>query len=201
MKVICIEDDHPALKSILKECRKDPEVEEVSELHSAREAIDWYYAHNASLAVMEVDEDAPKVEVRTFGGFDVFCRGELVSFKRARAKEIMAYLVDRQGSSASRAEIFAALYEDEEYDRSMQKQLDVMIRSLRDTLKEYRMEYIFEMNSGGLRIIPERMSCDLYDFLAEDKKATASYRGEYMSSYSWAMMTEAYLDESMILRR
>ena len=105
----------------------------------------------------------------------------------------MAYLVDRQGSGVTRAELFAAVWEDRPYDRGMQKQLDTYIRSLRDTLREYGAEEIMELSKGILRVRPETFTCDAYRFHAGDSEAINAYRGEYMSTYSWASMTESIL--------
>ena len=79
------------------------------------------------------------------------------------------------------------------YDRPMQKQLDVIVRSMRDTLNEYGIGEIFEMNKGTLRIIPDKFSCDAYRFFDGDIDAVDAYRGEYMNSYSWASITESYM--------
>ena len=135
------------------------------------------------------------IEVRTFGEFDLTVDGETVDFPRAKAKELLAYLIDRQGHSVSRANVFAVLFEDKQYDRSMQKQLDVIIRSLRETLRKYDAEDIFELSRGNLRIRPEKINCDMYRFLNGDIDAINSYRGEYMNSYSWAALTEAFIDQ------
>ena len=116
-----------------------------------------------------------------------------VSFKLAKAKEILAYLVDKQGSGVTRTELFAAVWEDSLYDRKMQKQLDVYIRSLRETLQEYGISEIMEMEKGVLRVKPETFICDAYLFYSGDSDVINAYRGEYMSSYSWASMTEAIL--------
>ena len=116
-----------------------------------------------------------------------------VSFKLAKAKEILAYLVDKQGSGVTRSELFAAVWEDSLYDRRMQKQLDVYIRSLRETLQEYGIPEIMEMEKGVLRVKPETFICDAYLFYSGDSDTINAYRGEYMSSYSWASMTEAIL--------
>lgn len=134
------------------------------------------------------------IAVQTFGEFDIWVDGALVTFQRSRAKELLAYLVDRQGSSITRTNAFAVLWEDALYDRPMQKQLDVVVRSLRATLKEYGIDEIFEMQSGAMRICPEKLDCDLYRFLDGDIDAVNAYRGEYMTSYSWASLTEADID-------
>ena len=52
---------------------------------------------------------------------------------------------------------------------------------------------IFEMQRGQMRIMPEKVSCDLYRFLAGDADAVNSYRGEYMSGYSWASNMEGFI--------
>ena len=149
-----------------------------------------------------VKEEAPEaasvhVEVKTFGNFDVMADGKIVVFNRSKAKELLAYLVDRQGGSVTRSEAFALLWEEGMYDRSMQKQLDVMIRSLKQTLESYGIGDILETQRGTLRLVPEKVDCDMYRMLNGDIKAINSYRGEYMSSYSWASLTEAYVTRSL----
>ena len=133
------------------------------------------------------------VKIRTFGSFDVYVDDKPVSFKLAKAKEILAYLVNRQGAGVTRAELFAALWEDRLYDRKMQKQLDVYIRSLRETLREYGAEEIMELKRGVLRVMPEAFTCDAYLFYSGDSDAINDFRGEYMSAYSWASVTEGIL--------
>jgi two-component SAPR family response regulator len=137
---------------------------------------------------------AGKVLVQTFGEFNVFVDGKVVNFSRSKSKELLAFLIDRQGGNMARGFIFSALWEDRAYDRSMQKQLDVIIRSLRQTLLEYGISDIVELSKGQMRACPERFSCDLYQLFAGKKNAIDSYRGEYMSAYSWASTTEAYID-------
>ena len=134
-----------------------------------------------------------KIAVQTFGSFEVFKDGKPVKFKMAKCKEMLAYLVDRQGASATRAELSAVLWEDRLYDRKQQKQLDVYIRALKETLAAYGISEIFEMQSGTLRIVPETFTCDAYRFFAGDADAVNAYRGEYMSAYSWASITEGLM--------
>lgn len=133
------------------------------------------------------------IRIKTFGNFDVYVDDKPVSFRLAKSKEILAYLVDKQGSGVTRAELFAAVWEDRLYDRRMQKQLDVYIRSLRETLQEYGAAEIMTMEKGVLRVNPDTFLCDAYRFYSGDSDAINAYRGEYMSSYSWASMTEAIL--------
>lgn len=132
-----------------------------------------------------------KVFIRTFGNFDVFADNEVVRFSRSKSKELLAYLVDKRGSCVSRADAFSALWENRQYDRSMQKQFDVILRSLRATLEQYGISDILEISRGNIRIVPEKFDCDLYRFYDGDAATVNSYRGQYMSDYSWANFTEA----------
>ena len=147
-----------------------------------------------AMAGRQTKNSPPHIVVRTFGEFDVLVDGRPVVFNRMRAKELLAYLIDRQGGFVTRANAFAALWEDGLYDRSMQKQLDVVIRSLRTTLDEYGIGDIVEIHKGSMRVVPEKLDCDLYRFFKGDIEAVDAYRGEYMSAYSWASLTESYVD-------
>ena len=137
------------------------------------------------------------IMVRTFGEFDLTVDGKVVSFSRAKAKELFAYLIDRHGGYVTRAFLYAALFEEKVYDRPAQKYLDVIIRSLRQTLQKAGIGEILEMSGGSLRICPEKLECDLYQFLDGNIDAIKAYRGEYMNAYSWASLTEALADRVM----
>ena len=134
------------------------------------------------------------VSAHTFGEFDILVDGVPVEFPRSKAKELLAYLIDRQGSTVTRAAVFATLFEDRQYDRSMQKYLDVIIRSLRETLAANGIEDILEMKRGVLRIRPEKLDCDLFHFFEGKTEAINSFHGEYMNAYSWGNLNEAYME-------
>ena len=137
------------------------------------------------------------IVVKTFGVFDIYVNGEPVRFRRSKSKELLAYLIDKRGGSCKRDEVFYVLWESREYDRPMQKQLDVVIRSLKETLSEYGIERIFELKGGNLRVCPETFTCDVYSLQKGDPEAADMYQGEYMSYYSWASVKEGYLTEWM----
>ena len=136
---------------------------------------------------------------KTFGEFDIFVDGKLVTFKRAKSKELLAYLIDRQGGSVTRSAAFSVLWEERDYDRTMQKQLDVIIRSLKETLQEYGISEILTVERGSLMANKELIDCDMYRFMRGDTEAINSFRGEYMNSYSWASITEGLVTSMMNL--
>ncbi len=142
-------------------------------------------------------ESTSRIRVQTFGHFDVFVDGRLVSFGRSRAKELLALLVDRQGEPLSRKEAFELMWEGEIYDRPMQKQFDVAIRSLKSTLDEYGAGQMINLSRSGMKICPGSFDCDLYRFLNGDVDAVNSYRGEYLGEYAWAVMTEGWMTEKL----
>lgn len=142
----------------------------------------------------------PHIKVQTFGGFDVFVDGQKMIFKRSKAKELLAYLINRRGYSVKRATVFAALWEDVPYDRPMQKQMDVIIQSLKQTLQEYGIEHILKGQGGEMWIDTNELDCDYYRFIHGDPQVVNAYRGEYMSDYSWASFTEASLDQKQETR-
>ena len=137
--------------------------------------------------------ESSHIFARTFGEFDLLIDGNPVRFSRSKAKELLAFLIDRNGAGVKRATAFAALYEDAPYDRKMQKQFDVIIRSLKDTLNENGIGDILDMKSGELRLNTDMFECDLYKLLKGDVDTINSFRGEYMNSYEWASITEANL--------
>ena len=70
---------------------------------------------------------------------------------------------------------------------------NTVIRAIRSTLEEAGVGDLFFMKHGSMRILLEKISCDVYRLFRGDPEAVNSYRGEYMSVYSWASITEGCL--------
>ncbi len=140
------------------------------------------------------EEKLPRIRARTFGNFELFVDGAPLVFPRSKAKELLAYLIDREGAGVSRALAFSVLFEEEDYTRKRQKYFDVIVRTLRDTLEEYGIGDLIGVGGGTLRVHAEMLDCDLYRFLKGDREAMRAYGGEYMNGYPWAGVREAGLD-------
>ena len=147
------------------------------------------------------EEQIPHIAVQTFGNFDLVVDGKTVNFSRSKSKELFAYLIDKKGIRVSRSEAFGVLWPNGEYSRPKQKQLDVIIRSLRATLQENGISEILQLEQGMLRIVPQFVDCDVYRLLAGDEHYENEYRGEYMTPYAWAELTEANIDSELRRRR
>lgn len=128
----------------------------------------------------------PILRVQTFGTFSVFYEGRLLCFKRRKAKELFAYLIDRRGSDASMQEIAAVLWEDREYNHSLLVSIHAMISEITRVLKSVGAEDVLIRMHNGVAINPLRISCDYYDFLNGDVIAERTWTGEYMANYTWA---------------
>ena len=134
-----------------------------------------------------IPKDNSLLRVQCFGNFDVFTpSGEHVRFERSRAKEIVAYLVHRHGSSCSTREIAAALFEDAPYDKKQQSYLQTLISAMIKALKKVGAESAIVKSYNALAVNPEVLDCDYYRFKELDAGAVNSYHDEYMSQYYWA---------------
>jgi two-component SAPR family response regulator len=122
--------------------------------------------------------------VKCFGNFEVYAKGEMLTFKRSKTKELFAFLVDRNGAGVTVAEIGVALWEDDE--EKNQNYIHQLFRDLRRSLEELGMEEIFQRNHYFYSINPEKLDCDYYTYLQTGKP---EFHGEYMSQYSWAEKT------------
>ncbi len=154
-----------------------------NELENLRHPIEW--------------SREKRVKILTFGNFDVFVDGEPLKFERKQAKEILAYLVDKRGTSATYPELAAMLWEDEEYDRTKQKNLQVYIASLVKTLHGVEVKDLILKNRQGILLNTKIVDCDYYRFLEGDTRAINSFTGQYMGAYSWAEFTVGYLENQL----
>ena len=134
-----------------------------------------------------------KIRVQTFGTFAVFANDMPLHFGRARAKELVACLVDRKGSPLTPPDISAILWPEEEYSISKLKQIHTFIADMSSTLRLVGAKDVVIKEYKSLSVNTRLIDCDYYRFLSGDDKAAASFCGEYMSQYSWAEETAGTL--------
>lgn len=133
------------------------------------------------------------LNVNTFGNFEVFSNGVPVKFSRSKAKEIFAYLIDRNGASVSIKEIASVLYEDRIYSTSVKNQIQTYISSLNNTLQNVQAQCVLYRGFNSIAVLPEFIDCDYYRFLNNERDALDKYSEEYMNQYSWAETKNAYI--------
>ena len=137
-----------------------------------------------------VEEDRG-LRIQAFGNFEVFYDGEPLRFKYTKTKELLACLVDRNGAVVDSAELQSMLWEDAGDKTSYYMQLR---KDLTDTLSAVGSEDVLFSVRGGLGILPSRVQCDFFDYLADLPKGINAYHGEYMRQYSWAEITHGSLE-------
>lgn len=129
-------------------------------------------------------QDKP-LTVRCFGNFEVYVNGQRLSFKRTKTKELLAFLVDRNGAGVTVAEIGVALWEDDK-DRKQHNYTHQLLLDLRRSLELAGVDNILLQSNYSYSVDPEKIDCDYYAYL---KTGKPQFRGEYMSQYSWAENT------------
>ena len=134
-----------------------------------------------------------KLVVRCFGYFDVFWNQEPVIFGRKQSKELLAYLIDRNGAACTSEEISLALWERAGDEKAEKNRIRVLINDLRNSLRKIGMEDVLIREHRTVAVQKDRIDCDYYRMLDGDMDYLNSYRGEYMKQYSWAELTSASL--------
>ena len=171
-------------------CREVPSVEDAKELRSENDQL----RESLNALIRRLSDDStgagrPAVSIRTFGYFDVFVGDQAINFRSKKAKELLALLVDRRGGYVTTAEAISYLWENEPVTRVTQARCRKTALRLKNTLEEYNIADIIESVDGKRRIIPEKVSCDLYDYLSGKEEYAQLFRGSYLSNYSWAETT------------
>lgn len=78
----------------------------------------------------------------------MFVNGEAPLIHNAKAKELLALLVDRRGAYVSQGDIISCLWEDESVNKVTLARVRKIVMILRNTLKEYHLEDLIESKKG-----------------------------------------------------
>ena len=128
--------------------------------------------------------------IKCFGNFEVLYNGEILPFKRKKAKELLAVLIDRNGAGMTAKQICAILFPDDTDDTKNAAYLRQLVLDLKNTLKTIRAEDVLQHDTPYYRIDTNLVRCDYLSFLETGKP---EFHGEYMTQYSWAEETCAML--------
>ena len=128
--------------------------------------------------------------IKCFGNFEVLSGGEILPFRRTKAKELLAVLVDRNGSGMTAKQICAILFSDDTDDTKNIAYLRQLILDLKNTLKSVGAAEVLKHETPFYRVNVGLIQCDYLSFLETGKP---EFHGEYMTQYSWAEETCAML--------
>ena len=126
-----------------------------------------------------------KIQIKCFGNFEIFYKGEPIKFSYQKSKEVLAYLVDREGSLININELNAVLWEEDH-----KSYLRNLIADIQQTLKAINCEEVFNKTHNGCSINIDKVDCDAYEYKNGNPDAIRMYRGEYMAQYPWAVFEE-----------
>ncbi|MDO4486817.1 MAG: response regulator [Bacillota bacterium] len=134
-----------------------------------------------------------RVRFHTFGNFEVFIDDKPVKFKYDLTKEMLAYLVDRNGVYCTNGELTALLWEGKQHSSYLRN----LKKDLIDSFIQAGCQDVIDSGRNKIRIVPGEADCDYYDWMAGKVNAINQYNGEYMVQYSWAEFTNAALQKKI----
>ncbi len=137
--------------------------------------------------------DVVLLDVKCFGNFEVLKNGEALTFKRTKAKELFAVLVDRNGAGMTGKQICAVMWPESSDDVKNMDYLRHLVGDLKKALANVGAEKVFCQEGYNYRIDTARINCDYHKYL---KTGKPHFHGEYMSQYSWAENTLSLLAEN-----
>lgn len=159
------------------------------------------------LKIKRILRHSEKPFIQVFGDFQVFISGEAMTWKNTKAKELLAFLVHKNGVPVSWEKIADALWSDYNSEKA-QTNFHATTYLLRKRLAEAGISQILESGRGNYRIVTDKVGCDIYE-LDERIKSNKINRQEdfllfehlkqrgYMeaSGYAWALPRAAELHE------
>ena len=121
--------------------------------------------------------------IKCFGNFEVYAKNEKLTFKRLKTKELLAFLVDRNGAGMTAKQICAVLFPDDSDDTKNSTYLRQLVLDLKNTLKSVGAGDVLRHETPCYRVDTSLIQCDYISYLETGKP---EFRGEYMNQYSWA---------------
>ena len=101
--------------------------------------------------------------------------------------------IDSRFPTCTNGEMLAVLWEDKPDTASLHSHLRNLIFDLSHTLEDAGVRGLLVRGRSTLAIDTSKVECDYYNFLRGDRSTISSYRGEYMTQYSWAEVTRSAL--------
>ena len=136
------------------------------------------------------------LRIAAFGPFEVFAGDERVAFSNAKAKELLALLVDARGAGVSIETAASVLWEGHPFDDSAKALVRRAVADLRKVAREYGADGLVAGERGFVSLSSGLVDCDFFGYL---ETGSPEFGGEYMSRYSWAEETAAALSFGRLL--
>lgn len=145
--------------------------------------------------------------IQCIGDFEVLLNDEALFWRNSKAKEILAFLVQKSGVPVTWEKIADAVWPDYNSEKA-QTNFHATTYLLRKRLVEAGIAQILECGRGNYRIVIDLVDCDLYQLKAKLNNNHMKRREDYnllekliqrgyleASGYSWSYSKAAELDK------
>lgn len=109
----------------------------------------------------KIAKHSEKPYIQCFGEFEVFLNGEAMTWKNSKAKEVLAFLIDKNGVPVSWEKVADAVWPHYNSQKS-QTNFHATTYLLRKRLAEVGLSQILESVRGNYRIVTDKVDCDFY---------------------------------------
>lgn len=131
-------------------------------------------------------QERKRAFAQTFGYFDLYVDGSPVYFRSRKAKELLAFLINRRGGMVSMESVIDTLWPEEPYDERVKRRYRNVIIALREVLQKYELQDLVIFQRASTCLNRDMLDCDLYELLKGAPEYQEKFQGEYMNQYSWA---------------
>ena len=154
-----------------------------------------YYLDGHGLHGLPADDAGRHGMERTFGDFEIFIDGRPAVFKRKKARELVAYLVDKDGSMVDDSDLLRDMWNKD--DKATKSYLRILKAEVIRVFTDAGYSDAIVKQRGLIGIRTDKVKCDLFDALKTAPPMLKEYRGEYMRQYGWAQRTRENLDRTI----
>ena len=151
--------------------------------------------------IMFLHKQKQNLVAKTFGNFTLMYENKVVKFSRTKSDELMGYLIYKKGSSMKTKELISVLWGENADSAHYGSSFRNLIVDIKHTLGDLEIQNFFIAEYNNFRINPEVIKCDYYDFLDGDPAAIKSFAGEFMSQFTWAEETTAFLGQKALNKK
>lgn len=161
---------------------------------------------NRLLKTRRSDNAPGNVFIQCFGEFEVFINGEALTWKNSKAKEVLAFLIHKNGVPVDWEKISNAVWPDFNAEKA-QTNFHATTYLLRKRLAEAGLSHILESVRGNYRVVTDKVSCDVYQLEEMIKKNQMKRKEDFRlleqlvqkgymeaNGYEWAYPKAAELD-------
>lgn len=139
------------------------------------------------------------VFIQTMPNFNLFIDGKTVFFKSSKSKEILAYLVDKQGSSVTNKDLISEIWPSKLLDEKALNCCRVAVHNLKKFLNDNGILYILHSSGRERCVNRDDFGCDLYKLYDNDMQYISKYDGRYLEEYSWAEPTKGSINRHLTM--